>query len=160
MKTRKPDQMDALYSGSVRTDDGYPVKLWQTESFLAGMATTAEKAFAAEYGGADLSYPGQVYDKWVQEGTVRTDDTDVGMKKYYLSPTISDEGAKKEAEAADYFMSNAQKVMMADSDETFEKEQDAIIAKFIELGIEDTWKEIQEVHQIGFEKYEELFGDK
>lgn len=149
--------ISGMYSGNVALDDGYPVDLSSSEPFLISMATTAEKAFAQDYD-SGLSYPGQVYEKWVEEGLVGTVTTDVGMLKAGLAPSVSNVSMQKDTEAGDYFMSNVSKVIMAESDEAFAAELQKIIDKFHEIGIDETWEEWKANQDEGFKLYEEIFN--
>ncbi|MDO8685186.1 MAG: hypothetical protein Q7J78_00780, partial [Clostridiales bacterium] len=52
-------------SGEWKTSDGLPLNLMNTAKQKEQSATPAQKSFAQDFG---LTYPGQVYDKWIKEG--------------------------------------------------------------------------------------------
>lgn len=146
-----------LYSGTVKTESGYPIDLSTTEDFIASHASDAQKAFAQDYD-ESFSYPGQVYEKWYEEGMVTTEIAAEGAKMVAFAPALSDESSQIINEATDYFASNVAKLIMAEDEETFNAEKAAMIEKFKEIGYEEAEAEVMQNYETSLATYHEIFG--
>ncbi len=154
-RTGNPVCMWCLFSGNITLDDGYPVDLTGTEEFISTTVNEAELAFAHDFD-SNLSYPGQVYEKWIQEGTVTDVTTDEGALKVAALGNLSEEASRISAEAEDYLASNIAKLVFAASDEEFQKEKDNMIKKFNELGFATVEEEMVALFEEAYKAYEEM----
>ncbi len=143
-----------MSSGNIVLDDGYPVDLTTGAEFISQTVNAAERAFAQDFG-SDLSYPGQVYEKWIEEGTVTDITTAEGALKVASLGNLSEEASLISAEAEDYLASNIAKLIFASSDEEFQKEKDSMIAKFRELGFDMVEEEMIALFDAAHRDYEE-----
>ncbi len=162
MDSRRPTGLLSFISGSVTNGDGYPIALNTTASFRAMGTSAAEQNFAKTYGDESFTYPGQAYDKWVKEGTITTDTTDIYSKIAYICNEIEtppDWVGTVEGECSNYVMSNIHKVIMANDEETYEKEKADFIADLIDLGAEDSWNFFNERWIEATEIYNERYGN-
>ena len=148
-----------LISGpNITLDDGYPVSIKNSESYIGNFTTEAAKAFAQDFD-ASFTYPGQAYDMWVKEGVVETDKTEKGMKINGLRKSVSDECNSTIGELDNYFISNVSKLIMADSDEVFEQELDNILQTMDEMGSQDCVEEYKSLVAEATEAYEKIFEE-
>lgn len=134
-----------MVSGSsVKTEDGYPIDLKKAKEFISVNATPAEKAFAQSID-SSLTFPGQVYDKWVKEGKEKTYTT-YPLAGLLISPG-SDKTAQAESQAASYFMDNVAKVIMAKDDAAFDSVKAEMIKQFKAMGLEACDAEVQKNYE-------------
>ncbi len=112
-------------------DDGSNAVLINSADFLSQSSTEAMKSFAKDFD-SSLSYPGQVYEKWVADGTEK-EITDYPIVFSLLKPT-SDEDMQIEASVMQYVQANIAKPAMAKSDAEFESAKADIIAAITKLG--------------------------
>lgn len=145
-----------LYTGYIVSEDGYPAKLTNTEDYLESMTNSQLRSFAEDFG---CEYPGQVYRKWVEEGTVKTVQTEKGATVMCLIGAISDESMQISSEASNYLMSHISKLIMAESQEDFDAEQASVIDKFIEIGVDKCDEEISAMFDEALATYAELYGE-
>ncbi|MGN1141921.1 MAG: hypothetical protein ACI4TF_12020 [Oliverpabstia sp.] len=145
------------YSGTVATEGGYPVILASSEDFFTATASKAEKEFAQDFY-PDLSYPGQVYDRWIKEGKVKDISSDEGAKRTMFVTAISEESMALESEREEYVAANISKLIMAETPEEFEKEKASMIDKFYEIGFDKAVAEERAIYDASNAKYDELFG--
>lgn len=116
------------------TDDGYPAVLAKSPDYLVQTASDASKAFAADYG---CEYAGQVYAKWIEEGTLKTDSY---SEEYEIvsvnakSILLPDECAEIYQSMVNHMASNINKIILAKSDEEFDAAKAEMIQGFIDLG--------------------------
>ncbi|MFC5401667.1 hypothetical protein [Cohnella soli] len=127
------------FAANYPDDDGKPSTpgIEVDESFL----DEAEKDFAAYYG-EGLKYPGQVYDKLIKEGRLKS------PTKFWLAQSMvkysSDTAQQAASKAAEYFMANVAKYIMAKDDAAFESEKTKAIEALNKLGMDKAYEELHQ----------------
>jgi len=136
------------YTGSVEPKDGYPVDLKTAPEIAISAATPGFKDFAQFYD-PSFSYPGQVYDKFVKEGKIKT------VTKANLASSLSappgDNITQILNKGSQYFIANIAKLIMAENDEQFEAEKKKVIADIKAMGYEEAFDEILRLYEEGKE---------
>ena len=112
-------------------DDGYPYFLMNEPEFKALSANDAERAFAKDFG---FNYPGEVYMQWVKEGKMDYSPIYLTMAAQ-LFGTVDDEISVTVAKTMQHFEANVSKVIMAPTEEDFEKEKATIISDLLDMGL-------------------------
>ncbi|MDO8686126.1 MAG: hypothetical protein Q7J78_05585, partial [Clostridiales bacterium] len=94
-------------------------------------ATPAQKSFAQDFG---LTYPGQVYDKWIKEGlAINTPELPLACS---LFKSVSTASAQIASKADAYVKGNMAKIIMAKDDATFNSVRESIITEVKTMGLE------------------------
>lgn len=127
---------------AIITDDGYPADLASSAEYIIYTAPDEGKAFAADFG---CEYPGQVYKKWIDEGSVATDvyseeyaETIANVKNVVLTSELQNIYTA----VTDLVASSMNEIIMAESEEAFEQVKTDLIEQFKELGLEDVQEEV------------------
>lgn len=128
-----------MYSGTVAGIE-YPIKIEQTEKFLMENATKAEQ-HVAKYYNEELTYPGQVYESWIEEGVAETVNNG-GIFASYFAPALSEESVYTGEKASSYIEKNVAKIIMAEAEE-FDSVQDEIVEELKNMGYESYETEYQ-----------------
>ena len=124
------------------TDDGYPANLRNSKDYLIQTASEASKSFASDYG---CDYAGQVYAKWIDEGTLKTDtysDEYETVSVNVKSILLPDDCAEIYQSMVDYMASNINKIILASSDEEFAAAKAEMIQGFMDLGAQTLKDEV------------------
>lgn len=133
-----------MYSGAVTPADGAPVSLNASKDFLIENATAAQKAFSQDYD-KSFAFPGQVYDKWVKDGSEKTiSAVPIAMQ---IMGSCSDETEQIESQAEQYMIANISKVVLAKDEATFESEKAAVVKALKDMGMEKADKEAKENYE-------------
>lgn len=140
--------LEYFCSGVQQPEDGYPVKLTNTKNYKMEHATPEQQEFAADYG--DFKYPGQVYDQWVKDGIGKTCSV-VPVSLQIIGP-CSEEAQQIQSNGEQYFNSNLSKVVLAESDEQFEKAKQDIISDLKAMGYENAANEFIENAKVAKEE--------
>ncbi len=136
----KADLAQFWTSGEFETSDGLPINLQNTKEMKALNATPAQKNFARSID-AELTYPGQVYEKWINDGIAKT-VTSIPLAASLIAGT-STETQQAESQAAEYFVANIAKIIMAKDDTEFNAIKAAMINDIKAMGIEAAEEEYQ-----------------
>ncbi|MFD0715899.1 hypothetical protein [Paenibacillus sp. GCM10027626] len=101
----------------------------------------AERDFSAYYG-EGLKYPGQVYDKWIKEGKLKS------PTNFWLAQSMikysTDAAQQASSKAREYFMANVAKYIMSKDDAAFETEKAKAIEEFKKLGMDKAYEELRQ----------------
>ncbi|MBQ8814512.1 MAG: extracellular solute-binding protein [Lachnospiraceae bacterium] len=138
-------------------DDGYPALLTLSAPYLASQIDSAYLAYVQDYD-PEFTYPGQVYDKWIKEGTAKTDISDKAAMIYGLRGLLSIENQQKFQAANEVFKANIASLLTAESDDAFEKLKLEVIEKFLQVGLGDVDAEWELLHAEAIQKYEDLLS--
>lgn len=132
---------------AIKTEDGYPSDLTRSEDYIAYSAPDVMKAYAADFG---CEYPGQVYEKWIEEGKLAKD---IYCDEYYVTISnyksifFQNEYAQMFTDVKECVAANVDKVILAESDEAFEQAKTAIIEQLKELGgdkvLEESYRQLE-----------------
>jgi len=137
--TGKYGNILGAFSDNYPEDDGKPsVPGIAVDTALLDVA---EKDFAAHYG-EGLEYPGQVYDKWIKEGKVKS-PTNFRLAQSMIKYT-SDAAQQASSRAQEYFMANVAKYIMAKDDAAFETEKAKAIEQFKKIGMDKAYEELRQ----------------
>lgn len=126
---------------AIKTEDGYSVNVAQSATFLENNTVGSDKAFAEDFG---CAYPGQVYEKWIEEGTLTTD---VYSEEYATALAnnkavmLSNESSAIYSEVQNNVAANVSKLLLADSDEAFDQAVADLIEANKDLGMESVAEE-------------------
>lgn len=127
-------------------DDGYPLDLTNTLDLIVkrSEANVAAKNFSSFYG-ADLVYPGQVYDKFVKDG--KTMATTAMPLFTQLTGNLSDDSTRAFSKAEEYFNANISQIIMAKSDADFDAQRQKAITAVKGMGLEAADQEFRSLLQ-------------
>jgi hypothetical protein len=125
-------------TGSIKTTDGQPVDLALSRSFLASVATPLQKSYAHDFD-KTLSFPGEVYDKWVKTGAAKSPAT-VPLGVELIAP-LSTTSQQAENNAAQYITDYVSKIIMAKNVTAFNTVKASAIAAIKKMGDEAADKE-------------------
>ncbi|NJD01507.1 MAG: hypothetical protein FIA99_02635 [Ruminiclostridium sp.] len=123
----------AWTSGEFKTPDGLPLNLKNTTEFKQNGVPTNKKSFAQDFD-PSFSYPGQVYAKWVKDGLAKTISTYPFAA--FIIPPASAENEQISNKAAEYYVANMAKIIMAKDDATFDSVREAVIKEVMSMGME------------------------
>ena len=138
-----------LYTtGSVVPEDGYPVDLRNAPEIAINAASPGFKDFAKFYD-PNFSYPGQVYDKFVKDGKVKTATNSVLGS--VLAPPDDANTSQILNKGSQYFISNIAKLIMAKDDAKFAAEKKKVIDDIKAMGYEAAFADIQKNYDLGKE---------
>ena len=135
-------------------EDGYAVKIYESEEYRASTSTTAYVNFSQRYG--DFYYPGQVYDDLVKKGVVKTSTNNVARSINGLLGARSDEANRISSDAGGVVNARYAELVMA---EDFEAVKADVIEQMNKLGLQDLHAEMEVLYEEAREKYIELFGE-
>lgn len=147
-------QYTTLYCGSVVTAGGYPVDLTKTAEFMEATLSEAEIAFAKEFD-PEFTYPGQVYAKWIAEGTVK-DYTLMPYNTIQELAVPSDNFNTVMNEVNNYFLANVAKLVMAETEDEFVAERDKIILEMKDIGIDEIYEDFNNAFIEATKLYESM----
>lgn len=126
---------------AIKTDDGYSVNVANSKEYLEEHVSGSDKAFAEDFG---CKYPGQVYEKWIEEGKATTDTyTDEYMISIENTKSVllSQESKSILSSVQNNVASNVNKLLLAESDEAFDEVVAELIEHHKELGMESVAEE-------------------
>lgn len=138
-------------SNVINPADGKPVDLFRDPELFPDMLTALQKDFCEYY---NVSYPSEIFTKYREEYGVY-DQSNVDSFIVALMPTVPDDIKRMEAKLDEASLKSAAKMILAGSDEEFEKLKESAIKEFQSLGI-DT---VREWYQTEWDKATEAAKD-
>lgn len=145
----------ANLGGSYICDDGYPANLVSASHYIATQTDSAYLDYVQDYD-PEFTFPGQVHDKWVKEGTAKTDSSGKAAMIYALRGLPSIENQQKYQAANEVFKSNIAGLLTAESDDAFEKLKLQVIDQFLQVGLGDVDAELEQLHAEATKTYEAM----
>lgn len=133
-----------FYSGAVTPADGAPTVLSGSKDFMVQNATKAQKAFAQDFN-KNFSFPGQVYDAWVKDGTAKTITT-VPISLQIMG-SCSDSTEQIESNAEQYVSANISKIIMAKDDAAFDSAKASAISALKAMGMDKANEEVMKNYE-------------
>lgn len=127
-------------SGVHTAADGFTTDIATGLDIKIKLASAAQKNFA-QYYDSSLSFPGQVYDKWVKEGKAKT-NTSVPLGSQLIAPK-SDTTTQTLNKASQYMQSNMSKFILSKSDSEFDAAKKKAIDDMIAMGADKAYQEVQ-----------------
>lgn len=128
---------------AIKTEDGYPADLSYSVDNMIKSTPENNKAIAADYG---CEYIGQVYEKWADEGTVKTDkysdeyrDKIAAVKAVVLSNELQEIVNN----VMNYLTPNIDEIITAKSEAEFEQVKMDLIEGCKELGLDKVQAEVE-----------------
>ena len=117
--------------------DGSQVDLRYSKHFMETNTPAAQTSMAKDFD-PSFTYPGQAYDKWVKEGTLKTDtslaDLTALTLAYTLKPQLSEDMQQIDATVGAYFAEHYAELVTAKDDDAFAAARDSMIAQIKNLG--------------------------
>lgn len=110
-------------------------------------------AFAQDFG--DYTVPSQVYDQWIREGKMYTDNTDIDNRIVLGSKEgLSTESSQILISVTNYLMTNVADLVLAESEAEFEKNKEETIAYLKDLGVDQVYEEHKQAYEKSYEAYQ------
>ena len=125
-KVSLADNNPVWWSGgdSLASLDGQAINIEKSEQYLEQGNLPGETIFAQDYG---FSYPAQVYDKWINEGILKTDKDPRAATTYSLLRANTDEENDLFNAGYNYWMANLTSVVLAKTDAEYEAAKASIL---------------------------------
>ena len=125
-------------------EDGYPVDLSEDRTYKVAKVDAAAADFCEYYAPGEAEYPGDVYVKWVEDGTLTTADSRPISSK--LVGTLSTDNQQILTRADEYFQANVASIITAADDDAFETQKQKMISDIKAMGYEEALAEVQQLY--------------